>query len=246
MNFSANFDRFQEVVRHRRSCRIYEQQALPAGLVQQALELAMLSPNSSNMQLWEFHHISTPAVIRSLGPACLDQKAVSTASELVVFVARRDLFRERADRLVANQLKVMGKEKRSDLSTPERKLIDYWDRLMPLLYRHCCGFWTLVRKLAVWWTAWRKPQYREVSETDMRVVAHKSVSLAAQTFMLAIAAAGYDSCPLEGFDSSRVKKILGLGKRSEITMIVSCGKRSAAGIYGERFRLPPADVYFQH
>ena len=34
----------------------------------------------------------------------------------------------------------------------------------------------------------------------MRVTAHKSCALAAQTFMIAMANEGYDTCPLEGLD----------------------------------------------
>lgn len=45
----------------------------------------------------------------------------------------------------------------------------------------------------------------EVSENDMRVTAHKSCALAAQTFMIAMANEGYDTCPLEGLDSRRLK-----------------------------------------
>ncbi len=44
------------------------------------------------------------------------------------------------------------------------------------------------------------------SESDMRVVVHKTCGLAAQTFMIAMAEIGYDTCPLERFDSRRVKK----------------------------------------
>jgi nitroreductase len=39
---------------------------------------------------------------------------------------------------------------------------------------------------------------------------HKSCGLAAQTFMLSIVAAGYDCCPMEGFDARYVKKALNL------------------------------------
>ena len=35
---------------------------------------------------------------------------------------------------------------------------------------------------------------------------HKTCALAAQTFMLAMSNEGYDTCPMEGFDSRRVKK----------------------------------------
>ena len=47
--------------------------------------------------------------------------------------------------------------------------------------------------------------YREVKAVDLRVVGHKSTALAAQNFMVSMAALGYDTCPMEGFDSVRLK-----------------------------------------
>lgn len=87
---------------------------------------------------------------------------------------------------------------------------------------------------------------REVSKADLRVCLHKSTSLAAMTFMTAMRAEGYDTCPMEGFDSKRVKALLGLPKQAEITMIVSCGKRAEDGIYSERHRVNNNDVIFSH
>jgi nitroreductase len=52
-----------------------------------------------------------------------------------------------------------------------------------------------------------------------------------------------DTCPMEGFDSKRVKKILGLPKSAEISMIIGCGYRDNNGIYGPRFRVPFEEVY---
>ena len=59
----------------------------------------------------------------------------------------------------------------------------------------------------------------EVSECDMRVTVNKSCALAAQTFMIAIANEGYDTCPLEGFDSRRMKKLLKLPHGAGINMV---------------------------
>ncbi len=77
----------------------------------------------------------------------------------------------------------------------------------------------------------------------MRIVAHKSAALAAQTFMLSMAAEGYDTCPMEGSDTLRIKKILNLPLSSEINMVISCGIRKPEGVYGERFRIPFEEVY---
>ena len=85
----------------------------------------------------------------------------------------------------------------------------------------------------------RKPTPREpIGWGGMKVWAHKSTALAAAHFMLAMRAHGFDTCPMEGMDSRRVKKLLGLPRRSEINMVISAGRRTADGVYGDRFRFP--------
>ena len=79
----------------------------------------------------------------------------------------------------------------------------------------------------------------------MRIVAHKSAGLAAQNFMTSMAAIGYDTCPMEGSDTLRVKRILNLPGGAEINMIIGCGIRDDKGIYGPRYRVPFEDVYFE-
>jgi len=84
---------------------------------------------------------------------------------------------------------------------------------------------------------------RQVSEGDIRVSVHKSCALAAQTFMLAMSEAGYDTCPLEGFDSRLVKKALHLPYDTEINMVITCGVRMPDGVWGERYRRPFEETY---
>jgi nitroreductase len=88
-----------------------------------------------------------------------------------------------------------------------------------------------------------RPSYYQVSENDMRVVVHKTCALAAQTFMLAMSAEGYDTCPMEGFDSRMTRRILQLPRGAEVNMIVSCGIRDERGVWGERMRIPFNEVY---
>lgn len=88
-----------------------------------------------------------------------------------------------------------------------------------------------------------RPIVRQASEGDMRTVMHKSCGLVAQTFMLAMSEVGYDTCPLEGFDSWRVKRLLHLPYSSNINMVVACGIRLPDGVQGDRFRLPLSEMY---
>ena len=54
--------------------------------------------------------------------------------------------------------------------------------------------------------------------------------------MLSLRAFGYDSCPMEGIDSARIKSLLNLPKTDQICMVISAGKRASNGVYGKRIR----------
>ena len=116
--------------------------------------------------------------------------------------------------------------------------------MIPFLYARAFGLLGILRKLIAHSIGLFRPITTDVSEADLRIVTHKSCALAAQTFMLAMAEQGYDTCPLEGLDSRMVKRILNLPPAAEINMIVTCGIREEGrGIWGNRFRLPFDEVY---
>ncbi|MFC2302887.1 MAG: nitroreductase family protein [Rothia aeria] len=109
----------------------------------------------------------------------------------------------------------------------------------------------MIRKIQ--YNAYGDPSVLEMVETDeptpgegeVRVTVHQSCSLAIQTFLLAMAEAGYDTCPLGGFDNKLVKKALKLPRGSQVCMVIACGKRAEDGVWGERFRLPFETFYHQ-
>lgn len=235
---------FDEIVHHRRSVRLYKDIPLDTERVRHCIELASLSPNSSNMQLWEFHHVTDPQLLKQLAEACLNQQAATTAKEMLVVVTRQDLFLNRAKTLLEmesqNIIRNSPKEKQH-ARIHQRKL--YYGNLMPFLYARFFGLAGLVRMLVVNVIGLFRPIIYQVSENDMRVVVHKTAALAAQTFMLAMVNEGYDTCPMEGFDSRRVKKLLQLPRGSEINMVISCGIRDEQGVWGDRMRVPFEEVY---
>ena len=63
--------------------------------------------------------------------------------------------------------------------------------------------------------------------------------------MLSIAAEGFESCPMEGFDEKRVKQALNLPCGAEINMIIAVGKGTPEGVWGPRFRIPYEEVVFE-
>lgn len=235
-----------EVLNYRRSVRRYDKEKnIETDTVKDCIELATLAPSSSNMQLWEVYHITDAKLMEKMTRACLDQTTVSTASQLVVFVTRQDLYKKRAKANIEFEIGNIQRnspEERQIYRIEDRKV--YYGRLMPFLYARFFGLLGMIRKLLVIVVGIFRPMVRQVSEGDIRVVVHKSCGLAAQTFMIAMANEGYDTCPIEGFDSRMIKKILHLPSGAEINIVVSCGIRKGnEGIWGERFRVPFEEVY---
>lgn len=236
----------QEILEYRRSVRYFdESKELDTEKVKRCIELATLAPNSSNMQLWEFYHVTDSEILKKISHACLDQNATKTAKQIVVFITRRDLHRKRSKAILEFE-----KENIARYSPPEkqeRRWKDrqiYYNRLMPFMYSRFFRLLGFFRKILATSISLFRPMVTSVSESDMRVVVHKTCGLAAQTFMMAMAEIGYDTCPLEGFDSRRVKKLLKLPCSAEINMVIPCGiRKGTRGIWGERFRVPFEEVY---
>ena len=236
----------QEILEYRRSVRYFdESKELDTEKVKRCIELATLAPNSSNMQLWEFYHVTDSEILKKISHACLDQNATKTAKQIVVFITRRDFHRKRSKAILEFE-----KENIARYSPPEkqeRRWKDrqiYYNRLMPFMYSRFLRLLGFFRKILATSISLFRPMVTSVSESDMRVVVHKTCGLAAQTFMMAMAEIGYDTCPLEGFDSRRVKKLLKLPCSAEINMVIPCGiRKGTRGIWGERFRVPFEEVY---
>jgi nitroreductase len=241
MNNTATI--FDEIVKSRRSIRIYDDKIpFDSDAVKRSLERAVLSPNSSNLQLWEFYRVYTPEKKAELAKYCLGQKSAATANELIVVVTRKDKWKEHAE-FVLNEAK-------KDFPTPpgrkEKLIIDYYKKIIPVLYfSDPADIVGRLKKLTTALGGAFQPVPRQVTATDMRIVVHKSAALASQTFMLSMKAEGYDSCPMEGFDSARVKKFLTLPAGAEICMIISVGTAKPEGVYGKRVRIPNEKIIFE-
>jgi nitroreductase len=233
-----------EAIAYRRSVRIYKQEnEIDTKLVRKCLENAVLAPTSSNLQLWEFYHITTKEIKKKISSACFDQPAAKTAKQLVVIVVRKDLWSKRAKDNLSFLKKSFGDKPVEEYDSREKFALSYYNKLIPLLYVEFLGILGLIRYVVFNFIGLFKPAYRQHRKSDMRIVAHKSAALAAQNFMISMAAIGYDTCPMEGSDTLRIKRILNLPYGTEINMVVACGIRDPKGVYGTRFRIPFHEVY---
>lgn len=232
-------------IQYRRSVRVFKNEGLDSEKVKECIRLATLAPTSSNMQLWEFYQITTSEVLEKLTLASFNQNAAKTARQMGVVVVRKDLWRKRIRSNVAFLKSQYGEKSPLDYSKREKFALNYYQKIVPTLYFDFLGVLGTLKFVIFQTIGLFKPIYRQARKSDMRIVAHKSAALAAQNFMISMAAVNYDTCPMEGFDSLRVKKILNLPAAAEVNMIIGCGIREESGVYGERFRIPFEEVYFK-
>lgn len=230
---------FEKVVRSRRSTRAYTIEPIPESVMRRCLELALLAPNSSNLQAWEFYWVRDESKKKELARLCLNQPTATTAAELIVCVARLDTWKAHAN-LMLEKFEVMT-------PPPPERVLEYYRKLVPLAYGQ--GPFYLFgpfKKLLISLLALRRPMPRgPAGKADMRVWAHKSTALACENLMLSLRAFGYDSCPMEGIDERRIQKLLNLPRAAEVCMVISAGKRAPNGIYGPQFRFDKSLFLFE-
>ncbi len=233
---------FNEIVNQRRSIRLYDQDAeYDKSVVERSLQRAILSPNSSNMQLWEFYRITSDDAKKKIAEYCMGQRTAVTAHELVVFVARPDKYKKSIER---NLEEIDNPENKNESERGKNKRRQYYSKLMPVFYGgDFLNIMSLLKKIFVFFVGFKRPIVREVSACDKKVTIHKSVGLATQTFMLSVKAEGYDTCPMEGFDSKRIKKLLNLPRKAQINMVISVGVgKYPEGVSYPRWRYDYNDV----
>ncbi|HRG28569.1 MAG TPA: nitroreductase family protein [Chitinophagales bacterium] len=237
---------FDNIVKQRRSMRVYDaNKPFDGEAVHRSLQRAMYAPNSSNMQMWEFYRVTDPEKIKQLAKYAMNQSAARTARELVLFVVPKSKWKQRAKANFEFHHARYGNKPLHELSKREQRKLKYFTRLMPMYYfQDWLGIWGMIRKLIVTISSLWRPVVWQVTKNDLRVVCHKSAALAAQTFMLSMKAEGYDTCPMEGFDSLRVKRYLNFPSSYEINMMISCGPGTAEGIYHDQFRVDEKEIIF--
>jgi nitroreductase len=232
-----------EAIEYRRSVRIFKKEGIDSDKVKKCIMNATLAPNSSNLQTWEFYHVTNKTVLNSITKACFNQNAAKTANQIVVFVVRKDLWRKRAKENIDFLNSVFDKKMGKNTEKNRKLALKYYKVAIPIMYTSFFGILGLIRYIFFQIVGIFRPIFREVRLSDIRIVSHKSTALAAQNFMISMTEIGYDTCPMEGSDTSRIKKILNLPSSAEINMVIGCGIRDEKGIYTERYRIPFEEVY---
>jgi nitroreductase len=225
---------FFDAVKARRSIRKFKEEPIPEPVMEQAFEAAVLAPNSSNMQTWDFFWVRSPEKKGALVEACLKQSAARTAAELVVVTADPALWERANPEMISFVERV---------NAPE-PVKDYYRGYIPTSYRFGLasplGF---AKRLAATVAGLRKPIPRGPHTLrDLQEVAIKSAALACENFVLALSAQGYATCMMEGFDEDRVKALVGVDGTSRVVMVIAAGREAARGTWGPQFRIATSKV----
>ncbi len=225
---ATSIDHLTALIEGRRAVRRFTEDEVPEDVLEECLRLAILAPNACNLQTWEFHVVREPALRRKVSAAAIDQNAARTAPVLVAVVARVDTWRSHARKLLAE----MPQEDRKPIV--ER----FYRRTVPIQY--AVGplgvLGPVKRALVAAVRLFRPVPWTPRSLGELQMWSVKSASVAAGNLMLALAAHGYDTCPMEGFDEGRVRRLLGLPWSARVPMVVAVGKQAPRGIYNQRQR----------
>lgn len=222
---------FREAVISRRSVRQFTEAEIPEAVIQDCLDLALLAPNSSNLQMWNFYRVRSSEKRAALVEACLNQKAASTAAELIVCTGNTNTWRQHSKEILAQW--PGGKA--------PKIVQQYYGWLTTLMYgsvpMDLTGFGARAKKSLRDAIGLVRPMMRAPNnQQELELWAAKSVALACENLMLALRAYGYDSCPMEGFDEARVRKICGYGRKEFTVMVIGAGERHEKGLYQQQFR----------
>ena len=225
---------FQKVIDSRRSVRVFDGTAIPDEVVTRCLHNGLLAPNSSNLQPWELYRVTDPGKRKELVRACFSQVAARKAAELIVVVAKPGTWRAHA-REMYRLFQGLGE------GVP-RAALDYYGKIVPMAYTlGPLGVLGILKRALYFFIGLGRPMLREpVTKAHLRIWAVKSTALAAENIMLSFRAEGYDTCPMEGYDSKRIRKLLGLRRGALVVMVIAAGRRAPGGVYGPRIRFDPS------
>ena len=231
-----DIDNFRKVIQSRRSVRKFTDKAIPADVLDACLDLALLAPNSSNLQPWTFYVVQNVDKKKRLVKACLDQFAAKTAAELIVCVARTDRIDE------------MSKLNISEFPLPEvPPLVQKYYKFIP--YNYKTGYFNALgnfKKVAfkVARTLNKQLPVTAFNPADAILWASKTTALACENLVLSLRAYGFDSCMMEGFDEPMVRKLLNLNDQQYPIMVIGAGERAKDGVFMPQYRFD-RDLFIQ-
>ncbi len=227
----ADLHAFVAMARRRRAVRHFKPDPVDPAVLAEALEAARWAPSGYNLQPTHFVVVKKRARREALRRACLNQAQVTEAPICVVFVGDRQV--------VANHFEqVLAADREASAISPEYERL--LRRVVPMAFNTGpLGLGRLLKAVAA-------PLLRlfvpvpSLPAVECKAWLARQAALCAMNFMLAASAAGLATCPMEGFDERRVRRVLQLPRSMVPLIVVPLG--FAAGDGAGKTRLPPSQL----
>lgn len=222
-----DLDSFEKLARARRAVRKFKSDPLPHGTLDRLLDAARWAPSGYNLQPTHLVVVTDPALKPALRTACMGQKQIEQAPATVIFVGDR--------RVASNNFQLMVEhEEQAGAMHPKQKAS--LQKNIPQAFHTGPAGLGWVWKATLPSVRRLKAPTPELPAVHRRYWLAKQVSLSVMNFMLAATAAGLGTCPMEGFDENRVKKMLGIPAHLLVVVVVPVG--FSADAPQKRTRLP--------
>ena len=236
---SALWSSFQAINSRRRAIRDFDGTPIPDEDVRAILNAAIQAPSSSNLQPYQFHWVRDPKVKAQLAEDCNGQRGAQSSSTRIVVAASPMIARNTAQQLLKhldNARDVAEKSKGF-----QRNVLGTFLRVLSV------GSWPVWTPITALVTLF-KPSLSllPLGHMGSRGWAARNSNFAAQTLMLAAAAKGIDSGPMEGFSAPKVAKTLRLERGTVIPVVIALGYRTRDAMIDPQWRRPPQDVIVEH
>lgn len=230
---------FRAINAHRRAVRDFDGSPLDDQDIRAVLAEAQLAPSSNNLQPYRLHWIKDPKLRGAVAAACHNQRAAGSASALIVLVASHAYS---AQTLLDLAEHVEYCDELSEASRAyhrkQLKMLRRFGRIGQL------WLWTPLMALVSWMMpAW---MLLPLGPSRTRHWAVRNSLYAAQTLLLAAAAKGLDSCPMEGFSPHKVARLLNLPRGAIVPLVIALGRRTPDARIEPRWRVLFEQVVVEH
>ena len=170
LSLGASPQALRALIESRRAVRRFLPEAVPDAVIRDCLELAVLAPNSCNLQPWSFQVVRDPQLLSQLHHVCMSQNAAK-APLIIAVLARPDTWRQACQNVI---------DYWPEAEVPER-IRHFYRKTAPFQYNQGpFGLLGLCKRQLLRLAALRKPLMRAPNSlAQMRLWAVKSTALAA-------------------------------------------------------------------
>lgn len=195
------------------------------------LEAGRWAPSGYNLQPIHLQVIRDPQTKARLRKVCFDQPQITEAPVILILTGDRQVERAHLEKMIAQEIEAGAID--AGYAKKIRQFVGLGFNRGP------GGIFQLTKFLLAPVVHFFAP-FPELPGLRMRTWLNRQAGLTAMNLMMAARAADLATCPMEGIDEARIRKILGLSRRWVIPLMISLGH--ARDTPKAKTRLPLPDL----